>query len=481
MLVQPTISHFVKSATKSETVPNIKQENTDTVLNFPSNLFSPAGKKGDSSNVNVSAQEESKNGTVVEVIECQSKSKNELTCVRSVGTNPFSKCLSTRLSTSVPNDVIAKEGFPHKSKPEKGGQKPLSLKVRKRKHRTLNISPPQNMEDSKNCKKVCRTVEDENVQPDSIMCECHSTSEFKHTEKVEDRMTIKVCDTRKLSCKFSIEEKALLDGYAIDTDQSNARKPCLADLDTNECLSFIGSPAKNQTSKTRHLSVCKTNKLSSSTALSIPCSPSFSPRKTTPKAFSPYLERTGFSSLGDSVERDGHLLNDHTRMSEINEKLESSTVLFSTPDDGPAAIVSPCVLSKLMPRRTLVFDAMQEPAGLASTVCKVNETLLPSMVDTVPTGACRNDSISVENDFSFMNDISLSEFANVSLGKMEGGTSPFRPSKKQPHLNRHLVLEVTSQECSSEDALLCTGRYSLVHCRDVFICVCGGQQVREGR
>ena len=440
----------------------IKQNTTDNTVLSPSycstSLHHDSAKDSDPTSAVIASSVSSRGD-----VKSEHKNKNHVSCT-SISTsnsqNPFA--IKERSSTPAANDVIVEEqGLSLKRKPERGGHKLLSLKVRKRKHRTLSVTPPQSGHGSGgNSKKVCRTAEDENVQPDSTVLDCPADCiDLGGSEKPKDGSTIKICDTRKISFPFSTEEENLMGSYAIDVDNSNARILSLADLDVKGHLSSTNSPVKKQTSNAHHKSI--PNRLSTS-VLTIPCSPSFSPRKPTPTAFSPFLERMGQSSRTCSSQRDSVFVNGHVKTSESREKLDSSALLFSTPTDSSAVIPPapplPRSASKPTSRRTLVFGSPNKTADHVSLVQQVNETLLPSTNDPPPLSCDR--STTSGNDFSFVDDISLSEFANISHTEMEADSSSLMaPSEKRSNLNRHLVLEVTSQECSGEDALLCTGRY----------------------
>ena len=351
-------------------------------------------------------------------------------------------------SDATPNE----EGHPlNQVKPQRGGHKLLSLKDRKRKHRTLSISP----QSAERCsKKVCSgTTKNENVHPNSTDCQIPNGDVLRHLERAEDNEKIEISSARKLSHEFTMEETALMCGYALDSEQQRTEKLSLADLDVDAkppSSVSLGTPSKD------HL----LSKMNRSTLSSVPCSPSFSPRKPTPKAFSPFFERTRATS---SVGKEGHLVNGRVQGSVSIENLESSAVLFSTPATESSQGASQS-MSKSVPRRTLKFDAPDKQVpDSASPVYRVNETILPSTTHLLPStsvlppGETPHQSTASNDDFSFISDISLSEFADVSCIDMEPEASTVKTSKKFA-LNRHLVLEVTSQECSSEDAILCTGR-----------------------
>ena len=443
MLVQPTISHFVKNSTKTQPILKPKQETTSSssrqehvVKNFDSLCDVTAA---------LSAQEEFKTRAQGSANKNQSQLSHE---ENKTSSNPFAKAVVKQLLPS--GEVTTELSLQLKVKPEHEGHKALSLKVRKRKHRTISVSP-QNAEDYN--KKVCRALENENVQPSTIVPKCLNISRdnLNHSEKVE---AIKIHGTRKIPCEFSMEEEALMGSYALDSDQTDAKKLALADLDIDKHLSSVNTPLRNQTSKD-HLN--KMNR-SSSRALTIPCSPSFSPRRPMPKAFSPFLERTRVpsQSASDCVGGDDLSVNGQAQTPETNGNLNSSAVLFSTPVECPRT-ASPQSLSGSVPRRALFSTSDKHMDLLGGSLQRVNKTLHPSTMDPTQTR-----STSLENDFSFINDISLSEFADVSRVEMEEGTYFHSHQLKEPlSLNRHLVLEVTSQECNSEDALLCTGRYSM--------------------
>ena len=432
MLVQPTISHFVKNLSKTQPLLKSKQETTATgVVNSDPSCEDHAALTCD--------------------LSCDKKcSQLQVSCENKLSggsNNPFAiKSVVERQSPSsdaTPNE----EGHPlNQVKPQRGGHKLLSLKDRKRKHRTLSISP----QSAERCsKKVCSgTVKNENIHPNPTDCQIPNGDNL---EKVEDSEKI---HARKLSHEFTMEEAALMCGYALDSEQPRTKKLSLADLDMNAKPSSsvsLGTPSKD------HL----LSKMNRSTLSSIPCSPSFSPRKPTPKAFSPFFERTRATL---SAGKEDYLVNGHVQASESIENLESSAVLFSTPATESSQGASQS-MSKSVPRRTLMFDApdKQVPIHSASPVYRVNETILPSTAHLLPSTSALppaetlHQSTASNDDFSFISDISLSEFADVSRIEMEPEASTVKTSKKFA-LNRHLVLEVTSQECSSEDAVLCTGR-----------------------
>lgn len=430
MLVQPTISHFVKNLSKSQPLLNPKQEASDEI-----NL------------------QEEDDAAVTYDPPCD---KNQNCCENKLvgrSNNPFAiKNLIERQSPA--NDATAnEEGLPlNQVKQERGGHKSLSLKDRKRRHRTLSISP----QSAGNCsKKVCSgIIKNENVHPNSAACRIPNGGILKHSEKVEDCEKIKISGVRKLSCEFTMEEEALMSGYALESEQLSTKKLSLADLDVSAKLpSSVNTPIQSQTPSKGHI----LSKMNKSSLSSIPCSPSFSPRNPTPKAFSPFFERTTSTSSGG---KEAHLVTDHVQASGSVEDLESSAVLFSTPaaEDSQGPISSHST-SKSMPRRTLKFDepGKQAPVHPASPVYQVNETILPSTTSTAlsPAKAPAQSTASTD-EFSFISDISLSEFADVSCIEVEAS---LKTSKKFA-LNRHLVLEVTNQESSSDDALLCTGRYA---------------------
>ena len=251
-------------------------------------------------------------------------------------------------------------------------------------------------------------------------------------------------------------------GYALDSERSHMEKLSLADLDFNAKLpsSSVSSTIENQTPSKDHL-LSKTD--------SIPCSPSFSPRKPVPKTFSPFFERTRPSSAGGK----GDQLTNSQVSESIENSFESSAVLFSTPaatENSQSALSSHSSVSKSVPRRTLHFNEPDKQAAIhpASPIYQVNETVLPSAAHLSPSSSSSAPLPPAEilyqasasnEDFSFISDISLSEFADVSRIEMEAETSTTVKKSKGFALNRHLVLEVTSQECSNDDAILCTGRY----------------------
>lgn len=425
MLVQPTISHFVKNVSKSEPLLKPKQEASVVV--------------GDAA-------------VTCDPHNCENK-------LAGSSYNPFAiKNVVERQSPS--NDATPnEEGLPlNHMKPQRGGHKSLSLKDRKRRHRTLSISP----QSAGSCnKKICSgIIKNENVHPNSAACQIPNGDILRHSEKMKDCEKFKISDSRRLSCEFTMEEEALMGVYALESERSSTKKLSLADLDINAKLpSSIDSPIKSQTPSKDHL----LSKMNKSALSSIPCSPSFSPGKPTPKAFSPFFERI----RPTSGRKEGHLVNGHVQASGSVEDLESSAVLFSTPaTENPQGPISLHSTSKSMPRRTLKFEEpdKQVPVRPASPVYQVNETILPSTMHHLPSSTVLppaevlHQSTASNDEFSFISDISLSEFANVSCIEMETDTSSLKTLKKFA-LNRHLVLEVTSQESSSEDALLCTGRY----------------------
>ena len=446
MLVQPTISHFVKNLSKSQPLLEPKQETTDIVVD-------PDSYSEDHAAVTYDLQCD-KNTQ----INCEKKSVGG-------SNNPFSIKKEKQLPTSAstPNE----EGLPlNQVKPQHGRHKLLSLKDRKRKHRTLSISP----QSAESCgKKACSGVaKNENVHPNSTNCQLPNGNVLRHSKKVVDGgEEMKVSDARQLSCEFTTEEAALMRGYALDSERSHTEKLSLADLDFNAKLpsSLVSSAIKNHTPSKDHL------------LSSIPCSPSFSPRKPAPKTFSPFFERTRPSSEDEKGDRLTN--NSHVHVSESNESsFESSAVLFSTPaatENLQSALSSHSSVSKSVPRRTLDFNEpdKQIPVHPASPIYRVNETVLPSVAHLSPSSSSSSCSAvplppaetmhqaSTSNeDFSFISDISLSEFADVSRIEMDAETSSTTvKTSKKFGLNRHLVLEVTSQECSSDDAILCTGRY----------------------
>ena len=439
MLVQPTISHFVKNHSKSQPLLKPKQEITDVV------------------NSDFSLTREDNHAATTFENKLAGSSNSSFTHKNVVVEN----------QTPSSNTTANEEGLPlNQVKPQRGGHKLLSLKDRKRKHRTYESISPQSAESCS--KKVCfGAFKSENVHP-NITAHQHLNGDIlRHSEKMEDCEKVKIADARKLSCEFTMEEEALMCGYALDSKQSNTKKLSLADLDINAKLltSSVNSPIRNQTSSSKDHLLTKIN----GSAHSIPCSPSFSPRRTTPKAFSPIFERTRLSSQSGSGEKEDHLVNGHVRASGSIENLDSSAILFSTPataETSQRAVFSHST-SKSVPRRTLNFGPSDEQEHVrvhpAGPVQQVNETILPSTTahlssTTSLPPAENHQSAASDNDFSFMSDISLSEFADVSRVEMEAEASSRKPSKKFD-LNRHLVLEVTSQECSSEDAVLCTGRY----------------------
>ena len=444
MLVQPTISHFIKNTSKSQPVPKPKQEITEAVS------YSPPQEDDTLKEFNLPIDVHAT--VAVSTRDDIKKRTNKLDLNRdlpsaendSKSSNPFAKDLPKRQSTvAAGNDFTAKEGLPFN---QRGGHKSLSLKVRKRKHRTLSISPPNSAESCRTSKKICRSRENETVQLDSTVLQNIERSGLEHCEKLQDRTTIKAGNDGNVLCRFSNEEEDLMASYALDSNQSNTRELSLADLDRNRQLSSVNSSVGNLASENHHIT--RLNKSS------VPCSPAFSPKRPTPKAFSPFLEKT-------SVARDYGLLTSHDQVSVSNRQLDSSTILFSTPTDSPHAIptASPS-LSRSTPRRVLNFATARESGSISptSSVLQVNETFLPSRVALPPAV---NHSASSGSDLSFINDISLSEFADISHVETGEENSLPHPSKKPLGLNRHLVLEVTSQECTSNDALLCTGRYSV--------------------
>ena len=450
MLVQPTISHFVKNLSKSQPLLEPKQETTDIVVD-------PDSYSEDCAAVNYDLSCD-KNAQV----DCEKKSVGG-------SNNPFAIKKEKQLpsSASTPNE----EGLPlNQVKPQHGRHKLLSLKDRKRKHRTLSISP----QSAESCgKKACSGVaKNENVHPNLTNCQLPNGNVLRHSKRVMDGgEEMKVSDARQLSCEFTTEEAALMHGYALDSERSHTEKLSLADLDFNAKLpssSSISSAIKNLTPSKD----CLLSKMNS-----IPCSPSFSPRKPAPKTFSPFFERTRPSSADGKGDRLTN--NSHVHVSESNESsFESSAVLFSTPaatENSLSALSSHSSMSKSVPRRTLDFNEpdKQIPIHPASPIYRVNETVLPSAAHLSPSSSSSSCSAvplppaetmhqaSTSNeDFSFIGDISLSEFADVSRVEMEVETSSTTvKTSKKFGINRHLVLEVTSQECGSDDAILCTGRY----------------------
>ena len=447
MLVQPTISHFVKNLSKSQPLLEPKQENTDIVVDPDSCSEDCAAVTYDLScdkNTQVNCEKKSVGGS----------------------NNPFAIKKEKQLpsSASTPNE----EGLPlNQVQPQHGRHKLLSLKDRKRKHRTLSISP----QSAESCgKKACSGVaKNENVHPNSTNCQLPNGNVLKHSKRVVDGEEMKVSDARQLSCEFTTEEAALMHGYATDSEQLHTEKLSLADLDFNAELpsSLVSSAIKNQTPSKD----CLLSEMNS-----IPCSPMFSPRKPAPKTFSPFFERTRPSSADGKGDRLTN--NSHVQVSESNESsFESSAVLFSTPaatENSQSALSSYSSMSKSVPRRTLNFNEPDKQAAIhpASPVYRVNETVLPSAAHLSPSSSSSCSAVPLppaetmhqastsNEDFSFIGDISLSEFADVSHIKMEAETSSTTvKTSKKFGLNRHLVLEVTSQECSRDDAILCTGRY----------------------
>jgi hypothetical protein len=451
VLVQPTISHFVKNLSKSQPVLNPKQETTDVV------------------NPDLSRGDREDHAAVTYDLSCDNNPRHpQISCEKRLAggsSNPFAikKVISERQSPSGVATPINEEGFPlNQVKPHRGGgHKLLSLKDRKRKHRTLSISP----QSAESCgKKVCNgAAKNENIHPNSIDRQIPSGSVLGHSKKVEeDSERVKVSDARQLSCEFTTEEAALMQGYALDSERSHAEKLSLADIDLN-AKPPASSSVKNQTPSKDHL----LNKANRSGLSSIPCSPSFSPRKPAPKAFSPLFERTRPTSANGKEE--DRLTNSRVQVSEsIENSFESSAVLFSTPaamESSQSALSSHSV-SKSLPRRTLNFNEpnKQAPVHPASPIYRVNETILPSTArlspssSALPPAETLHQASASNDDFSFIGDISLSEFADVSRIEMEAEASSTVKTSKTFALNRHLVLEVTSQESSGEDAILCTGR-----------------------
>lgn len=362
--------------------------------------------------------------------------------------NPFSKNISSVRQTGVAtNDVMANEGFSLKPR-----QKQLSLKARKRKHRTLSVSPPtQNMDGGSVAKKPCRVFKSENVEPKQNVHRLVCKSEPQDLVKVEGHATVKAYNTSNVSCKLSTEEKALMKSYTADSDQSNARTLSLGDLDIDGHHSPVDSPIRSDT-PTAHRHKVQSVKSSSTSLVTIPSTPGFSPRHTTPKAFSPFLERTRQSLHTDRREERSRCL-----VNGCEDKVHTTAVLFSSPVEA----VSLRPLSKSAPKRALDFGSVKGAERSAGASSVHAEVLPPSKANHSLTGNC--PSTMSENDFSFMSDISLSEFADISCIESEQSDAVSLPSsKRQVEINRHLVLEVTSQECSDESALLSTGRYSVL-------------------
>ena len=447
-MVQPTITHFVKNLSKGQP-SNLKQETADVAHSDASDhatVTCDLSRDKNPSHLQVSCEKKLAGGSK----------------------NPFAVKKVVERQSPSSDSTSNEEGLPlNQVKPQqRGGHKLLSLKDRKRKHRTLSISP----QSAESCsKKVCSGTVNENAHPNSTDCRNPTGHVLRHSEKVKDSEKIKISDARVLSYEFGVEEATLMSGYALDSEQLSTKKLSLADLDINakHSSSSVCSPIKNQTpSKDRILS--KMNGLALS---SIPCSPSFSPRKPIPKAFSPFFERTRPASTDG---KEGCLVNNHVQASESVEDLESSAVLFSTPatTENSQEALSSHSTSKSVPRRMLNFNDREPdkpvPLHPASPVYQVNETILPSTdghlhpsTSALPpppsVAEILHRSSASNDDFSFISDISLSEFADASRIEMGPDTSTVKTSRKFA-LNRHLVLEVTSQECGSEDAILCTGR-----------------------
>ena len=281
--------------------------------------------------------------------------------------NPFKKPTSSRIPQTEPN--VPSRPVEHCGDSANSGssRKPLSLKVRKRKYRTV-ISP----ENSMNLKSL-------------------SSSKIPRVE--ENGLSEDEVDLLSMYAGVIQNQKTLTLSDLEHSDNASLETPSLESCPPDSTSRHeVSTPTKPQIIHNQQL----------------PLTPTFSPRRHSPKHFSPFLQRRA----------------------KCTRSVDTNTPATSTPE-GSGQIVRSHTSSDLTSSKRRVLFSESKP-------------LAPSSVE--------NMSVS-SGEYGFEDDMNLSEFLDQSEFLREWDSSL---SRQSPCLCRYLVLEKVSQMSSNTERYINT-------------------------
>ena len=359
--------------------------------------------------------------------------------IPSISRNPFSKVKSS-CSSSSSKEVTSVKTFTTSDQSKRASistTKSLSLKIRKRKHRTTVTSPDQERVNKKLCKSPSAS-------------EINSSSLVKNAIKIEGT-------TSNENDQLSSEDMDILAGY---TSMEVPKHPKLSDLEDHCEVDRTREESTVRVRKVEYSSTRQTDSSKqcqqinyvkdevsqiSSVQLSppksqrnslikkqsnLPASPSFSPKKSTPKCFSPLLKRRPIYSLS----KEGS-----------SQIMDASLPLFSSPQEQRSDVKDVSVLSICSPpsgglSKRVLFPSNCERQPLTSlSTSTANNHQNISAEDM-------EDEYGFDGDLDLMNQSELLSALDVSLTDLSN------------RLNRYLVLEKVSQMSTDHQTEMISGR-----------------------
>lgn len=421
---QPTVTQFFKRQTKDNL------NHTEQINPNPTFISEDVKQEGDFNRKNVTLK--SPYHDLISKRESIQRKGGETTPSKS--RNPISNGIGGKTSSSSDSskEVTSAKTFTNADQESTMSKhasisttKSLSLKTRKRKHRTTVTSPDQERVSKKSCKSPSVSV-------------TNSSSSIKKAIKIEETTSnendlsgedleilarytqsgIEVLKHPKLS---DLEDYSKADrnraqptGGVRTLEQTEPSKQCQQNNCSKEETSQISNSVQLSSKSLRKSLIKKQSKL--------PDSPSFSPRKSTPKCFSPLLRGGPSHSL--SKEGSSQLF------------MDTSLPLFATPQEQRrSAIKEVSVLSSHSPSsgglsKRVLFpsnDERQPLSSLSNSTANKHQTILAE---------------DAEDEYGFEGDFNLSDIMDQSELLSELDVSLADVSNR---LNRSLVLEKVSQ------------------------------------
>ena len=386
--VQPTLSFYLKDkekqlSTKKESHPNfelLQNENAPSII------------QDSLSNTKKTEKDELCSPPLEE------KPKEHASLLKLVKKEPLEeKCTEShaginKLSSSSPLSESNAQSKP----------KLLSLKIRKRKYRVTDTSPPS----EQSLKKAC-TMNSLDVS---------KTSKLRSQAKVDNNCKVVKKSTTLLG-NLSSEDEEMVLGYT--NTPVPAKKLSLADLEHFEELKEkhhfkADKDWSVQQHKCTPLRNQPHNLVDKTVTRIVPFSPTFSPRKPTPTSFTHILEERSVASVGKHGS---------------SEDLNTSVPLFSTPTNYSNVTAGLCT----------------QRSSTQSVKATPQRTLFGKGENERMTGSSLSKQTS-RNNFSFGDDFDMSELMDHSLLD-----ESCEHKKGSYDLNRYLVLEATTQECIDQN------------------------------
>ena len=345
---------------------------------------------------------------------CSSSSSKEVTSVKTFTTSDLEYTRSKRASIST--------------------TKSLSLKIRKRKHRTTVTSPDQERVNKKLCKSPSASEINSSLVKNPIKIEGTTSNE-------NDQLSSEDMDILAGYSSMEVPKHPKLSDLEVHCEVDRTREESTGRVRKVECSSTRQTDSSKQCQQINyvkdevsqissiHLSPPKSNSLIKKQR-NLPDSPTFSPKKSTPKCFSPLLKRRPNYSLS----KEGS-----------SQIMDASLPLFSSPQEQRSDVKDVSVLSICSPpsgglskRALFPSNCERQPLTSLSTSTANNHQNI--------SAEDMEDEYGFDGDLDLMNQSELLSALDVSLTDLSN------------RLNRYLVLEKVSQMSTDHQTEMISGR-----------------------